>query len=95
MQKPRAVGLLPVCLTVKPVGEPDALIGHVRFDERGWETERCRTAQATAPILDSTIASVHCDAPVRSLLEVERTEAARGGRRAVNRAPCASADPPR
>jgi hypothetical protein len=25
---------LPVCLTVKPVGEPDALIGHVRFDER-------------------------------------------------------------
>ena len=40
--------------TVKPVGEPDALIGHVRFDERGWETERCRMAQATAPILDST-----------------------------------------
>jgi len=39
---------------VKPVGEPDALIGHVRFDERGWETERCRMAQATAPILDST-----------------------------------------
>jgi len=44
-----------VCLTVKPVGEPDALIGHVRFDERGWETERCRMAQATAPILDSTM----------------------------------------
>src|SRR6266487_3639125 len=55
VQKPRAVGLLPVCLTVKPVGEPDALIGHVRFDERGWETERCRMAQATAPILDSTV----------------------------------------
>jgi hypothetical protein len=52
--KPRAVGLLPVCLTVNPVGEPDALIGHVRFDERGWETERCRMAEATAPILDST-----------------------------------------
>ena len=52
--KPRAVGLLSVCLTVKPVGEPDALIGHVRFDERGWETERCQMAQATAPILDST-----------------------------------------
>src|ERR1700730_9728522 len=46
---------LPICLTVKPVGEPDALIGHVRFDERGWETERCRMAQATAPILDSTL----------------------------------------
>ena len=46
--------LLSVCLSVNPVGEPDALIGHVRFDERGWETERCRMAQATAPILDST-----------------------------------------
>src|SRR5262249_11324028 len=31
---------------------------HVRFDERGWETERCRMAQATAPILDSTEAVV-------------------------------------
>jgi hypothetical protein len=46
-----------VCLTVKPVGEPDAGNRHVRFDERGWETERCRMAQATAPILDSTTAS--------------------------------------
>src|SRR6266571_8175427 len=52
---PRAVGSLPVCLSVKPIGEPDALIGHLRFDERGWETECCRAAQATAPILDSTI----------------------------------------
>jgi hypothetical protein len=56
--KPRAVSLLAVCLTVKPVGEPDALIGHVRFDERGWETERCRMAQATAPILDSTFSDM-------------------------------------
>jgi hypothetical protein len=39
---------------VKPVGEPDAGNRHVRFDERGWETERRRMAQATAPILDST-----------------------------------------
>ena len=54
MPKPRAVGLLPVCLTVKPVGKPDAGNRHVRFDERGWETERCRMAQATAPLLDST-----------------------------------------
>src|SRR3982074_1579906 len=53
---------LSACLTVKPVGEPDALIGHVRFDERGWETERCRMAQATAPILDSTF----CDMPGRT-----------------------------
>ena len=58
MLKPRAVGLLPVCLTVKPVGEPDAGDRHVRFDERGWETGRCRMAQATAPILDSTIAAL-------------------------------------
>jgi hypothetical protein len=27
---PRAVCLLSVCLTVKPVGEPDASIGHGR-----------------------------------------------------------------
>ena len=47
---------------MKPVGEPDALIGHVRFDERGWETERCRMAQATAPILDST----KCEVPTGS-----------------------------
>src|SRR5271166_744695 len=46
-----------VCLTMKPVGEPYAGNPHVRFDERGWETERCRMAQATAPILDSTMAS--------------------------------------
>jgi hypothetical protein len=39
-----------VCLRTKPVGEPDAGNPHVRFDERGWETERCRMAQATAPI---------------------------------------------
>jgi hypothetical protein len=43
---------------VKPVGEPDAVAPHVRFDERGWETGRCRMAQATAPILDSTIPAV-------------------------------------
>jgi hypothetical protein len=44
-----------MCFTVKPVGEPDAGDRHVRFDERGWETGRCRMAQATAPILDSTL----------------------------------------
>jgi hypothetical protein len=35
---------------VKPVGKPDAVAPHVRFDERGWETG----LYATAPILDST-----------------------------------------
>jgi hypothetical protein len=56
--KPRAVSLLSVYLAVKPVGEPDAGDRHVRFDERGWETERRRMAQATAPILDSTKADM-------------------------------------
>ena len=37
-------------LEVKPVGKPDAVVPHVRFDERGWETE----LYATAPVLDST-----------------------------------------
>jgi hypothetical protein len=27
-----------VGVAVKPVGKPDALVGHVRFDERGRET---------------------------------------------------------
>jgi len=36
------------------VGKPDAGNPHVQFDERGGETERCRQAQATAPLLDST-----------------------------------------
>src|SRR5580693_8159305 len=39
---------------MKPVGEPDAGNPHVRFDERGGETGRCRMAQVTAPFLDST-----------------------------------------
>ncbi len=30
-----------VCLSVKPVGEPDAGNPHFRFDERGGETEPC------------------------------------------------------
>jgi hypothetical protein len=58
VQTPRAVGSLPVCLSVKPVGKPNAGNRHVRFDERGWETERCRMAQATAPILDSTFSDM-------------------------------------
>ena len=53
-----APNCLAVGLAMKPVGEPDAGDPHVRFDERGWETGRCRMAQATAPILDSTEAEV-------------------------------------
>jgi hypothetical protein len=33
---------------VKLVGKPDALIGHVRFDERGWETGRRSGVSARA-----------------------------------------------
>jgi hypothetical protein len=36
----------PVSRLVKSVGEPDARNGHVRFDERGWETERIRRHRA-------------------------------------------------
>jgi hypothetical protein len=61
-KQPRRCRLRPeffsVCLAVKSVGEPDAGNPHVRFDERGWETERCRMAQAVAPILDSTDSDV-------------------------------------
>src|SRR5580704_14775511 len=46
---------------MKPVGEPDAGNPHVRFDERGGETGRCRMAQVTAPFLDSTaVRAVPC-----------------------------------
>jgi hypothetical protein len=58
---------------MKPVGEPYAGNPHVRFDERGWETERCRMAQATAPILDSTQATELPRAPIQSLSEAQRT----------------------
>ena len=47
-----------VCLAMKLVGKPDAGNPHVRFDERGEETGCRRTAQATAPLLDSTIMPV-------------------------------------
>jgi len=40
---------------MKLVGKPDAGNRHVRFDERGQETECCHMAQATAPVLDSTV----------------------------------------
>src|ERR1700730_8680806 len=53
-RKAKAEASFTVCPTVKPVGKPDAGNPHVRFDERGRETGRCRTAHATAPFLDST-----------------------------------------
>jgi hypothetical protein len=43
------------CLTMKPVGELDAGTRHVQFDERGWETGRCRMAQAVSTPFSGTI----------------------------------------
>ncbi len=43
------------------------------FDERGWETERCRLAQATAPILNSTLASFTAVHKISTRSEVLRT----------------------
>ena len=40
------------------VGKPDAGNQHVRFDERGRETERALQSTATAPVLDSTLLGV-------------------------------------
>ena len=89
--------LFSVCLTMKPVGEPDAGDRHVRFDERGWETERCRMAQVTAPILDSAIPSIRGNAAFRRseadialpMSEVAdgRVEDGRGGMRPLANAP--------
>ena len=33
---------------MKPVGKPDARDGHVRFDERGWETGRALSVRSRA-----------------------------------------------
>ncbi len=37
-----ALNCAAVCPTMKPVGEPDAVVPHVRFDERGGKTEPWR-----------------------------------------------------
>jgi hypothetical protein len=55
---------------MKSVGKPDAGNPHVRFDERGRETGRRHTAQATAPFLDSTKSVIPCQAFPRNVLAV-------------------------
>jgi ABC transporter substrate binding protein len=45
--------------TVTLVGKPDAGDQHVRFDERGRETERALPSPATASVLDSTQVGVY------------------------------------
>src|SRR5262249_2036730 len=74
----RAASATAVGLTMKLVGKPDAGNRHVRFDERGQETECCHMAQATAPVLDSTN-----ERSLRSHVEDQRRaarERAGGGR---------------
>ena len=43
-----ALSGVPVCRSVKPVGEPDAANPHVRFDEREVETEQGQACLAPA-----------------------------------------------
>jgi len=52
---------LVVGFAVKPVGKPDAGNRHVRFDERGRETEPLAKPHATAPFPDSTESTVIFD----------------------------------
>jgi hypothetical protein len=40
---------------MNPVGEPDAGNPHVRFDERGWETERSLPSPRSASTLPSSL----------------------------------------
>src|SRR5690242_3019960 len=47
-----------------PVGKPDAGDQHVRFDERGRETEQAPRSIATAPVLDSTKKEAHRQRPL-------------------------------
>src|SRR5262245_44164146 len=58
LRKCRVRWLLSVCLSVKPVGKPNAGNRHVRFDERDGKRGVGHRPQATAPILDSTTAVI-------------------------------------
>ena len=57
--------------TVTPVGKPDAGDQHVRFDERGRETERALPSTATAFVLDFTQPA--CSGCIREQLQSWRT----------------------
>jgi hypothetical protein len=59
-----------VGLTVKPVGKPDAGNPHVRFDERGGETDRLCS---TALLLDSTRTSAVGDLRTDQLIGTEES----------------------
>jgi hypothetical protein len=66
---------------------------HVRFDERGWETERCRMAQATAPILDSILFAVQASRPSGPRVRYQRSYSPRvvGGKVMTPGGPAAAA----
>ena len=61
---------------MKPVGKPDAGKPHVRFDERGWETE---LLAATAPILDFTSLSGYSSARAKPWTELRSRLTGGGG----------------
>ena len=73
-----AVAIFSVCLTVKPVGEPDAGNPHVRFDERRRETaswcglRHRRSAKAAGP---ATPRACHDRARLRLYTDEQRREA--------------------
>ena len=71
--KPRAVSLLSVYLAVKPVRESQAGDRHVRFDERGWETERWPQAPSHGahPRLYSTHTGKSSIGPVVDLVALD------------------------
>jgi len=47
-----------VCFRVKPVGKPDAVVLHVRFDERGWETGLQATALSSTLLIGNIVWAV-------------------------------------
>jgi hypothetical protein len=82
VRMPRAVVSLPVCPSVKPVGEPDALMGHLRFDGRSWETGRCPNG-LSYPAHPRLYRKGRADPADRCpQFEVERTQ---GGRHSLGR----------
>ena len=76
---------------MKPVGELYAGNRHVWFDERGWETGRCRMAQVTAPILDSTIPAMPAGSrmPDASVLKLWVSPTGNGHSSGASHAKCA------
>jgi transposase len=69
-----------VCLVMKPVGKPDAGKLHVRFDERGGETERVKAPPRLSSTLlkrqknDAADAEAICEAVTRANMRLVPTK---------------------